>query len=146
MYGMKAKVKDPYVDSAEEAMKGLNEVAITGKFWVDMFPIMKYIPSWFPGAEWKKQAHYWRGINRDVRFKPFNLVKYQMVSATRQYTACSRLTKLSQDEGNAAPSICRTLIEDLPDPASPDRTAKEEIAMDTCAISYIGECQECQNV
>jgi hypothetical protein len=88
MYGMEAKVKDPYVECEEEAMKGLNEAAIPGKFLVDIFPTMKCIPDWFPGTGWKRRTQHWRNINHDVRFKAFNHVKTQMVSVKQRHTPC----------------------------------------------------------
>jgi hypothetical protein len=49
-----------------------------------------------------------------------------------------------QNEGTAALSACRTLIGKLPDVSSPDRSLKEDVAIDTCAVSFVGESQECQ--
>ena len=82
MYGMRTKPEDPYVDNAKKAIEGFNEAAVPGKFLVESFPVMKHIPSWFPGAGWKRQGLNWRDNNREVRLNAFNIVKDQMVSAT----------------------------------------------------------------
>lgn len=82
IYGMETKPEDPFVANAEEALEGVNEATAPGKFLVEIFPIMKHIPSWLPGAGWKRKALHWRDVNRDVRLKPFNFVKEQIVSAT----------------------------------------------------------------
>ncbi len=51
-YGVTIKEEnDPAVDNAETALAGLAEAGNPGSFLVDTFPIMKHIPSWFPGAE-----------------------------------------------------------------------------------------------
>ncbi|EKM77719.1 hypothetical protein AGABI1DRAFT_114997 [Agaricus bisporus var. burnettii JB137-S8] len=123
IYGMKIKPGDPYVDNAEKAIEGFNIAGVPGTFFVDTFPVMKYIPSWFPGAGWKKQGLNWRNINREVRLKAFNLVKDGI------------------NDGTATRSACRTLIGNLPDSTAPDRIVKEDIAIDTCAVSFIGAAE-----
>ncbi|EKM74261.1 hypothetical protein AGABI1DRAFT_133449 [Agaricus bisporus var. burnettii JB137-S8] len=128
IYGLKTELGDQFVDNATKAINSLNEAAIPGKYLVDFFPMMKYIPNWFPGAGWKRLARYWRDINSDMRLKPFNFVKNQM------------------EQGNVTPSICRTFIEDLPDSASPDRTMKEDIAIDVCAVSLLGAAESSLSV
>ncbi|XP_006456151.1 cytochrome P450 [Agaricus bisporus var. bisporus H97] len=123
IYGMKTEPGDPYVDNAEKALEGFNEAAVPGRFLIEMFPLMKHIPSWFPGAGWKRQGLNWRDNNREVRLNAFNIVKDQM------------------NEGTAPPSACRTLIGNLPDSTAPDRVVKEDIAIDTCAVSFIGAAE-----
>jgi hypothetical protein len=70
---------DPYISIAEEVFKGLAEAAIPGAFWVDMFPILKYVPRWFPGAGFKKKAAYWRECINTMAESPFRHVQEQLV-------------------------------------------------------------------
>ena len=70
---------DPYISLAEEALHGLNQAANPGAFWVDLFPILKYVPSWFPGAGFQRKAAYWREVNSTMVEKPFFYVKEQFV-------------------------------------------------------------------
>ena len=70
---------DPYISIAEEALKGINEAGIPGTFLVDLFPILKYIPSWFPGAGFQKKAARWREVTRIMAEKPFRHVQEQLV-------------------------------------------------------------------
>ena len=50
-YSMKVQpYGDPYIKIAEEAISSISELMIPGAFLVDIIPIMKYIPEWFPGA------------------------------------------------------------------------------------------------
>jgi hypothetical protein len=70
---------DPYISLAEDALHGLNQAAIPGAFWVDLFPILKYVPSWFPGAGFQKQAAQWKEMNTTMTEKPFRYVKEQLV-------------------------------------------------------------------
>ena len=79
-YGIDVKESDdPYISRAEDALDGLNEAAIQGGFWVDWFPILKYVPSWFPGAGFQKKAAHWRELNRIMVEKPFHYVEEQLV-------------------------------------------------------------------
>ena len=40
-------------------MNGLIEAGIPGSFLVDLFPILRYVTSWFPGAGLKRKAARW---------------------------------------------------------------------------------------
>ena len=70
---------DPYLSLAEEALNGLNQAGILGTFWVDLFPFLKYVPSWFPGAGFQKKAAHWRKVNAALAEKPFRYVEDQLV-------------------------------------------------------------------
>ena len=70
---------DPYVLLTEESLNGINEAAIAGAFWVDLFPVLKHVPGWFPGAGFQKKAAHWRQVNAFMSQKPFNHVKEQLV-------------------------------------------------------------------
>lgn len=41
---------------------------------------MKYIPSWFPGAAFKRDAKRLRGLLEIMTYRPFDQVKAEMVS------------------------------------------------------------------
>lgn len=32
------------------------EIAVPGRFLVEAFPILRYLPAWFPGAQFKRYA------------------------------------------------------------------------------------------
>ena len=70
---------DPYIRVAEEAMKGVSEAGIPGAFLVDSFPVLKYIPSWFPGAGFQKKATHGRELTKALSENPFRYVKEQLV-------------------------------------------------------------------
>ena len=72
---------DPYVSLAEDALEGISQAAVLGNFWVDLFPILKYVPSWFPGAGFQKKAAHWRKVNAALSEKPFRYVQEQLVGA-----------------------------------------------------------------
>jgi len=80
-YGITIKNSDdPYISTAEIAVNGFAEAGIPGSFLVDYLPFLKYIPSWMPGAGFKRKAAYWARVNEDMLAKPFSYVKDQLVS------------------------------------------------------------------
>jgi hypothetical protein len=60
-----------YISIAEEVINGVAEAGVPGAFLVDLFPILKYVPSWFPGAGFQKKAVRWREANHIMAEKPF---------------------------------------------------------------------------
>jgi hypothetical protein len=79
-YGIAVQeTNDPYISVAEEVLDGLTQAGVPGTFLVDLVPILKYLPSWFPGAGFQKKAARWRKVNHIMAEKPFGLVKQQLV-------------------------------------------------------------------
>ena len=70
---------DPYISIAEEVLGGVAEAGIPGSFLVDLFPILKYVPSWFPGAVFQRKAARWREVIKIMADKPFLHVQEQLV-------------------------------------------------------------------
>ena len=70
---------DPYISIAEEVLTAVAEAGIPGTFWVDWFPILKYVPSWFPGAGFQKKAARFREAINTMAEKPFRHVQEQLV-------------------------------------------------------------------
>ena len=73
---------DTYISIAEEAMRGAAEAGILGNFWVDLFPILIYVPSWFPGAGFKRKAAHWKEATNTMAEKPFHHVQEQLVQVS----------------------------------------------------------------
>ena len=79
-YGIAVQeTNDPYISVAEEVLDGLAQAGIPGVFLVDLIPILKYVPSWFPGAGFQNKAARWRKANGIMAEKPFRYVKEQLV-------------------------------------------------------------------
>ena len=79
-YGISVQESDdPYISIAEVVLKGAGEAGVPGAFLVDLFPILKYVPSWFPGAGFQKKAAYWKEAANIMAEKPFRHVQEQLV-------------------------------------------------------------------
>ncbi|KAG8707745.1 hypothetical protein FRC08_000315 [Ceratobasidium sp. 394] len=96
VYGYQpAYPSDDLVDIVKTTLSRLGEVTRPGNFDVNFIPWMKYIPSWFPGASWKRKAHKWRAEKDRMINDPFEWTKSQIT------------------EGVASPSILKNLLTEL---------------------------------
>lgn len=72
-YGLQIQpADDPFVNLAETAAKSISAAASFGQFFVDVIPILKYVPEWVPGAGFKRKARIWRKIQEDFREIPYS--------------------------------------------------------------------------
>ena len=70
---------DPYVKIAEEALEAIGELLIPGAFLVDIIPILKYVPEWFPGAKFQSKAAMMRKHAAIIRNMTFAATEKLMV-------------------------------------------------------------------
>ncbi|KAF8975308.1 cytochrome P450 [Cyathus striatus] len=76
IYGINVQSSnDPYIDMAETGVQPILEASVPGAFLVDTFPLLKYVPTWFPGAEFKCKAREWRKLARKMVDVPFEETK-----------------------------------------------------------------------
>ena len=88
-YGKKiSSLDDPYVITAEKASEGSIIASVPGAFWVELVPILTCIPSWFPGAHFKRFAEEYLSFVQAMRDKPFAELKEAMVGALIYATRC----------------------------------------------------------
>ena len=71
---------DPYIKIAEEANGAVAELLIPGAFLVDIIPILKYVPKWFPGAKFQSKAAMMR--------KHAAIMPNAMFAATEELMVC----------------------------------------------------------
>jgi len=71
-------VNDPLVKFIESNLVAFFKATRPGAYLVDSFPILKYIPAWFPGAGFKKEAKEVRARVNQTRDVPFRDVKQQL--------------------------------------------------------------------
>jgi hypothetical protein len=89
-YSIKVRpYNDPYIKTAEEAVKSAAELLIAGAFLVDAIPILKYVPKWFPGAEFQTKAAMMQKHAEMIRDVPF--------AATENLMVCNPLHRLVSD-------------------------------------------------
>jgi hypothetical protein len=76
--------------------------------------VVTYLPSWFPGAEFKRVAKAYRSTIQRFANEPHDWVKNQMVCCSHP-VRCRVLTLCEHDEraGTALPSVSRMLLEEM---------------------------------
>ncbi|KAG6808632.1 hypothetical protein H0H93_016669, partial [Arthromyces matolae] len=69
---------DPLVELADKAMEQFSISMAPGAFLVDVLPILRHIPAWFPGAGFQKKAKEWSATLHELIDRPHSLVKREM--------------------------------------------------------------------
>ncbi|KAF7974983.1 hypothetical protein HWV62_10733 [Athelia sp. TMB] len=92
---------DSFVKIAEDAMLGFSKASEPGAFWVDNFPSLKYVPSWIPGAGFKKVAHTMRMDLERLYNVPFDFVKSEMRKGTAFPSFTSKFLQEKMEETDA---------------------------------------------
>lgn len=82
---------DPYVDIADKVLDEFAQATTPGAFLVDALPVLRYVPSWVPGAHFKKLASQWRENLTQMVEKPFELVKRQVVRIIFKFQLYTRV-------------------------------------------------------
>jgi len=72
---------DPYIKIVEEAARSIAELLIPGAFLVDIIPILKYVPKWFPGAKFQSKAAIMRKEAAKMRNTMFAATEGLMASS-----------------------------------------------------------------
>ena len=70
---------DPLIAIGQEADEAIVELLIAGAFLVDILPVLKYVPEWFPGAKFQRKAAMMREHAENIRNAPFAATKKLMV-------------------------------------------------------------------
>ncbi|PCH38616.1 cytochrome P450 [Wolfiporia cocos MD-104 SS10] len=102
-YGYTVKsADDQYVVTMTEAMEGVAGSGNAGATIVDFFPVLKYIPTWMPGAAFKRKAIATQHIVREAVDAPFEWVKKQMKAGIANQSIMSQLIEESEKKGTLA--------------------------------------------
>ncbi|KIJ28079.1 hypothetical protein M422DRAFT_784656 [Sphaerobolus stellatus SS14] len=118
IYGYKvAAVNDPFIEITEQANEAVLECAKPGKFLVEVIPILKNIPYWFPGARFKRLAKKWKSAAIDMVEKPFEWTKDEMA------------------KGRAKDSIVASMVMEVEKKSEKEREGLEQVFKDTAGIA-----------
>ncbi|KAK7047412.1 hypothetical protein VNI00_006643 [Paramarasmius palmivorus] len=86
-YGITIKSSEqgePAIDTADRALHGFVAAGVPGSFLVDYIPSLQHVPSWFPGAGWKRKAIKWGEDADQMLNEPFEVVKKNMAKGTQK--------------------------------------------------------------
>lgn len=75
-----APSNDRFVALAEYVVSEFTQALLPGSYLVNLFPLLRFVPSWFPGAGFKKMAAECQKSLTEMQDVPFNEVREKMVS------------------------------------------------------------------
>ncbi|KZP21003.1 cytochrome P450 [Athelia psychrophila] len=70
--------RDPLVDHADKTVSQFSASTLPGAWLVDVLPILRHVPEWIPGANFKKLAREWKASLQELADRPYNFTKQQM--------------------------------------------------------------------
>ncbi|KAI0767202.1 CyP450 monooxygenase [Fomes fomentarius] len=118
-YGIEvADENDEYAKAVEDGVGTFNLAFVPGAFFVETFPSLRHIPSWFPGGRFKRLAAGWKTLAHGMRDKPFERVLQKM------------------NDGSASPSIATIMMENAQNKLGVEFEDARILARDTAALSY----------
>ncbi|KAI0329603.1 CyP450 monooxygenase [Cubamyces sp. BRFM 1775] len=122
VYGVEiADNDDKYLVIARKALDIFNDFMVPGRYLVESLHILRHIPSWFPGAGFKRKAAEWKKDVLALRNVPFDAVMENLAN------------------GTARPCIATSLLEKQTSLDPETAKEHEEMSRDVTALAYISE-------
>ncbi|GJJ11052.1 hypothetical protein Clacol_005283 [Clathrus columnatus] len=91
-YGIEAiSEEDPLLILSETTTQRITEAGIPGTYLVDIFPILKYIPSWFPGAKFSRELNQVGKQVTEMLNKPVEIAKASLKNGDARSSVVSAL-------------------------------------------------------
>lgn len=104
---------------------------------MDIFPFLRFIPKWFPGAAFQRTAEKGRPLARDLVMAPYEHVKTQMVSFMSNFPTLNFCSCTRQENGTAVPSVASRFLSAVQD--GEDISDQEiETMRNVLGIAYLG--------
>ncbi|KAL1939472.1 hypothetical protein VTO73DRAFT_10028 [Trametes versicolor] len=132
------KETTPYMAIAAEAMATFAAVFVPGKYLVETFPVLRFLPSWLPGARFKREGKEWTRIVRRLRDTPWNATAAAMVrsiclegQALAEETTIARDTASSAYAGGADTLFSTTMSFFLAMASYPEVQKRAQVELDT---------------
>ncbi|KAH8103696.1 cytochrome P450 [Phellopilus nigrolimitatus] len=117
VYGYQVAEKDdPYIELAEKGINALTDAEAF--FLVNAFPILRYLPEWFPGTKFLQVAKEGYRLSQNMIYEPFEMAK-RLIS-----------------EGNVMPSMTSKMLESGTDVDG--HVADETLIAKAASVVYAG--------
>ncbi|TBU38080.1 cytochrome P450, partial [Dichomitus squalens] len=122
-YGIEVDEEDvDYLGLAREAMSVFSTVFVPGKYMADTFPILHLLPSWMPGATFKRSSPSWRKSVSGLVETPWKAAMRDIVAGTAHPSMASGIMgRVSQSHDHYA-----------------DPSEQESVARSAAATAYAG--------
>ncbi|KAI0070899.1 cytochrome P450 [Panus rudis PR-1116 ss-1] len=121
IYGMHIESTDDYyMQIVRKASQGFSAIAVPGLYWVDYFPILRKLPEWFPGTQWKQVANQIREWTNAMRLSPLQAVFDRIENDTVEHcVVAAALSKARERHKNPE-----------------EQAVQEEIVADVAGVAY----------
>ncbi|RXW14495.1 hypothetical protein EST38_g11359 [Candolleomyces aberdarensis] len=106
------------IHNAEALIVGFADAVVPGRYLVNIFPSLKHVPSWFPGAGFKRFLG----------------------------SLASRHATQANGKKGSHPSMAADLIDRLPEDSDLSRAEVESIARNVCGIAYVAGAETTVNL
>ncbi|CUA68221.1 O-methylsterigmatocystin oxidoreductase [Rhizoctonia solani] len=108
-YGHTARSSDDkFLRMAEEFMTAAAHASTPGRWLVETIPLLRFIPSWFPGATFKRKTEEWAKLTIRYRQDPFDYVLKNMAEGTAEPSFTSKL--LEPEDGREVDASEKEMI------------------------------------
>lgn len=67
------------VNDADRFAQGFMDAFAPGRLLVGVLPSLRYVPSWIPGAGWKRKLHELATLAEEIKIKPFEDARVRLV-------------------------------------------------------------------
>ncbi|PBK75827.1 cytochrome P450 [Armillaria solidipes] len=112
---------DQFVGLADRALESARIIGNMGTFVVDYIPSLKYLPRWFPGANFLNLAHTWSKDVQNMKQSPFEYASESLA------------------KGHAPPSFVSENLTKMKQFGAPESAAHLEIIRDTAAVAFAAD-------
>ncbi|KAM5533378.1 hypothetical protein V8D89_012928 [Ganoderma adspersum] len=120
VYGLEvAEKNDEYISLVERGVDVFIRITVPGRYLVEALPLLRNLPSWFPGAKFRRDAAEWKESVEAMRDVPFRAAKDKIDSGTFSHSVVSRMLEKS--------SLWDTR----------DQSERDELSRNIAAIAYI---------
>lgn len=86
VYGIEIEEEnDRLVTIGEEGGKIFADAMAPGRYLVELFPSLARLPSWFPGASFKRNAETWKPVVSALRGDAYDATVEALVGGTEWY-------------------------------------------------------------
>ncbi|PBK75825.1 cytochrome P450 [Armillaria solidipes] len=109
---------DRFVEIVDRALESIRIIGNMGTFLVDSIPSLKYLPRWFPGANFVSLADTWRKDVEEMKEGPFAYVSESMAN------------------GLAASSLVSVNLAKMNDISVSERMTHLEVTRNTAAVAF----------
>jgi len=112
MYGYDVEsIDDPCITNADESITLGAKLFVPGATLINIFPILAFIPAWFPGASSQKLAAEVKRLTAEVIRVPMDWAKMRMVCQVKVLFLFRIFNHWTQSEGTAVPSLVANFLE-----------------------------------